>query len=449
MRKLRVLAWKEVRLAFRDVGALVMMLATPLALTLAIAATFGGGSDSGHLASIPVLVLNRDRGVLSQGVLDVFTSPEVSALVAPERVTDEAVARARVEADAVAALIIIPPDFSDRVFPAGAQVRQTLGVDLTTLTQEQAAALSPAEQRLIGTILIHETAVPAEPVTIEIYASPQRPISLAVVKAVVSQGLEIMNIQLHGLQALMTRLVQAQLAAGLAPAATMNSGLFTLSETPWADRQRELPVRVETVSPSGRPFNWLDYSATSMAILFLMFAVTAGGRTLLAERAGGTLPRLLISPTPPLTILVGKLAGIVLSGLLQAVVLWGATSLIGAYWGPPLEVAGAILVLVLCASGVGALISAWAQTPGQASAIGSTVTLVGAALSGSFFPRANLPAWVQQLSLVTPQAWGIEIFSRLQLGQGPESILPWLGGALLLTAGYYLVAILGFRRQLG
>lgn len=447
MRKLWVLAWKEVRLAFRDVGAIVTMLVTPLALTLAIAAAFGGGGG-GNLADIPVLILNQDRGTLSQDLLDVFSRPEVSGLVAPELVTDEAAARVRVEADEVAALIVIPPDFSDRIFPQGAQAEESLGLDLTTLTQERLNALSAEQKMALGRLFAGGLGSVDNPVTVEIYASPQRQISTAVVKGIVTQGLEIMNIKMQGIQAIMTRIVQGQLAAGVNPSEEM-TGLFNVEGTGAAlpDAESELPVRLQVVSPSGRPFSWLDYSAASMSILFLMFAVTSGGRTLLAERAGGTLPRLLVSPTPALIVLVGKMAGIVLTGLLQVCVLWGATSLVGAYWGAPLGVVAGIFVLVLCASGVGALVSAWAKTPGQASAVGTAVTLVGAALSGSFFPRANLPAWVQQLSLVTPQAWGIEIFSRLQLGRGLESILPWLGGALLLTVGYYVVALFGFRRQ--
>jgi ABC-2 type transport system permease protein len=96
---------------------------------------------------------------------------------------------------------------------------------------------------------------------------------------------------------------------------------------------------------------------------------------------------------------------------------------------------------------VGALVAAWSKTPGQANAIGTAVTLTAAALSGTFFPRMNLPQWVQTISLVTPNAWGIEIFTALQSGQGIVGILPYLGWLALLTLGYYIVALVGFRRQ--
>ncbi len=160
----------------------------------------------------------------------------------------------------------------------------------------------------------------------------------------------------------------------------------------------------------------------------------------------GTLPRLAITPTHSLTILIGKMAGIVLTGLLQVGVLWGATSLIGAYWGPPLAVFIVLLALVLAATSVGALISAWSKSAGQAGAIGTAITLIGAAASGSFFPRTNLPAALRSISLLTPNAWGIEIFAKLQSGGSLRAILPLLGGLIALTVVYYAVAAFGFRR---
>jgi len=444
MRKLWVLAIKEVRVTFRDAGALVTMLATPIALTLAMAAAFGTG-HSAPISNIPVLLLNYDTGSMSHLLLDVFQSDDVGNLVALDIVDDEAAARERVDAGEVAALVIVPTDFSARAFPLGGRIETILGVDPITLSPD--TELTPEqESRIAQAFLETHEATPDNPAIIEIYASPDWRIGTAVVKSIVTQALEMMNIQVQGIMQVMMKLAPGMRQAGQEPS-TMASGM----ENSFGGEERttlsDLPLRLDITSTTGRSFNWLDYSAASMAVLFLMFAVTSGGRTLLIERQNGTLPRLLVSPTPALAILVGKMGGIVLTGVLQALILWGATSLIGAYWGAPFTVIIAIFVLVLSASSIGALISAWAKTPGQAGAIGTAVTLVGAALSGSFFERWNLPIWVQYLSLATPQAWGIEIFARLQSGKGLSHILPWLGGTLLLTCVYYSAALLGFRRQ--
>ncbi|HQK12765.1 MAG TPA: ABC transporter permease [Anaerolineae bacterium] len=439
MRKLLVLSGKEVLVTFRDVGALLMMLATPLALTLVMMAAFGSGSST-PISDIPVLLLNRDEGAFGQRLADVFFSPSVGNLVTATLVTDETAARARVEADEVAALVVIPADFSAHMFPFGVRAQELTGLDVTALASD--TPLTPEQQAGLAQAFL-QSRTPANPVVVEIYASPDWRISTLVVKAIVSQGLEQLNVQIAGTMQIISRLMVEMAKAGREPAdlaGGLQSGVA-------AHEAAGLPIKLSITSATGRGFSWLGYYASSMAVLFLMFAVTSGGRTLLAERQRGTLPRLLITPTPPLVVLLGKMGGIVLTGILQMLILWGATALIGAYWGYPVAVLAAIVLLVLCASSVGAFISAWARTPGQAGAIGSAVTLIGGALSGSFFVRWNLPQWVQYLSLITPNAWGIEIFGRLQAGRAPSTILPWLGGMILLTVIYYALALVGFRRQ--
>ncbi|MGD1993445.1 MAG: ABC transporter permease [Anaerolineae bacterium] len=452
MRKLWILARKELLLSFRDVGALVTMLVTPLALTLAIAAAFGsGGGDP--LSGVPVLLLNQDDGQMGTTLVEVFTSDDLAGLVAVEQVENEAAGRGRVDADEVAALVIVPPDLTQRMMP-GSQMIDSPDTDLerfrqgTLSTEEQEALAERFARSLAG-------AEESDPATIEIYASPDWRISTAVVRSIVARFIERANMLSQGTTLVMRELVTraidpADLTDGLS--SDQQTRLFALGQGVFQRLEAtaesdSTPVRLEVVSTTGRAFSWLDYSAASMAILFLMFTATSGGRTLLTEREGGTLPRLLVAPVRATTVLVGKMAGVVMTGILQVTILWIATSLIGAYWGDPLPVIVAIVALVISATGVGALVAAWSKTPGQANAIGTTVTLTAAALSGTFFPRMNLPQWVQKVSLFTPNAWGIEIFAALQSGDGIAAILPYLGWLALLTLGYYGVALVGFRRQ--
>lgn len=449
MRRWWVMAWKEVKLAFRDVGAIVSMLVTPIVLTVVMGVAFGG-SNGVPISDIPVLVLDQDQGVFSEQLVSFFAADAVSDLVAPEVVADEAAARARVDADEVAALVTIPADFSDRIFPLRAAVAQRAGVDLLSLTPN--ADLSPEQRTAVAQAFVETRQASPEPAIVEIYASPDWRVSSSIVKSIVQQGLEAMNMQVQGTMVIMSQLVTAQIGTGMGSEEGANlSGIQdALSMHAEAESDQvgaDLPIGLEVVSGSGRSFDWMSYSAASMAVLFLMLAVTSGGRTLLAERDYGTLPRLLISPIPALTVLLGKMAGVALTGLLQVTILWGATSLAGAYWGSVPAVLISLILLVLCASSVGAMISAWSRTPGQASAIGTAVTLAGAAISGTFMPRAGMPAWTQTVSLVTPNAWGIEIFSQLQAGKTLDAILPLLGGTLLVTVVYYALAMIGFRRQ--
>jgi ABC-2 type transport system permease protein len=446
MRKLWVLSLKEILLTVRDVGALVMMLVTPLAITLVMAAAFGTGGDDAPLDSIPVLLLNQDAGTMGQALVDIFYSDAIGDLVAPELVKDEAAARVRVDDDDVAALVIIPADFSARVSPMGVLAQQIAGVDVTKVTSD--TVLTPEQQLKLGMAFLQsQNLANTDPVVVEVYASPDWRISSAVVKSIVSQGLEILNIQIAGTSAIIARLAEAPTQSGASSGNfAQMAGAFQAQSGDGA-QTADLPINLHITSSTGRRFSWLGYYASALAVTFLMFAVTSGGRTLLLERRLGTLPRLLITPTPALAILVGKMGGIILTGVLQLCILWGATSLIGAYWGAPPNVLLAILVIVPCTSSVGALISAWAKSPGQASAVGAAITLIGSALGGGFVVRWSLPLWVQYASFAVPTGWGIEILGRLQAGQSLAHVLPWLGGALALTVVYYGIALVGFRRQ--
>lgn len=442
MRKLWILASKEVKLAFRDRGAILTMLVTPLVLTLAIGAAFSG-RGAAPIADVPVLLIDHDGGTLASELIAFFDHDQVRDLIALEVVRDEGPARSRVEADEVAALIVIPADFGQAVFPLGTVVQQRAGIDLLEMGLH--SSLTPEQATTVAAAFLEFRDHATSPVTVEIYTSPSWRISGSIVRSVVHQAIETLNMQVQGTTIVMGRIFGEQHEGAAAPPLPGD----TRSVNPALAASVPLPITLETVSRTGRVFDWFSYSAASMSMLFLMFAVTSGGRTLLAEREYGTLPRLLVSPLRAPTVLVGKMGGIVLTGFLQMLILWGATSQLGAYWGPMPATLISIFVLVLCASGVGALISAWSRTPGQAGTIGTAVTLVGSAISGTFFPRAGIPDYLQLISLITPNAWGIELFSRLQLGLGLIDVLPLLGGVLLVTGVYYGLALLGFRRQFG
>jgi ABC-2 type transport system permease protein len=447
MRKLFRLAYKEILVTFRDIGAIVTMLLTPLLLTLAIAAAFGTGGDA-VLSDIPVLIVNHDQGVFSEEIIKAFQNQNDAGLVEVQISENEQQAREQVEAGQFAALVIIPQNFSDHILPLATVVQNQMGMDLFSMSPGEIQNLPTEQLQRFGELYFQTQQEDKEPPTIEIYASPDFQISTSVIMGIIQSVLERQNMTIAGMDAISTKMIEDQLSEGGDDFAGFGDSLDFEGDGLASNSEMALPINVNVISPSGRAFNWLDYSAASMAILFLMFAVTSGGRTLLAERQNGTLQRLAITPTNNLTILVGKMAGIISIGLLQVLVLWGATSLIGAYWGTALGVIPTIFMLVLAASGAGALISAWSKSAGQAGAIGTAFSLTAAALSGSFFPRMNLPQFIRTISYITPNAWGIEIFARLQSGKTLLDILPMLGGVFLLTLIYYTIAAVGFQRKL-
>lgn len=124
LRKLFLIALKDLRLIFRDRSALVLMLAAPFALTLGMGAVTGrfSGSTSSGVSDIPVVIVNQDTGLLGNALVEMFESPDLASLVEPTLIEDLVAARTMVDSDESAAVIHIPNGFTESVIPTGGQV---------------------------------------------------------------------------------------------------------------------------------------------------------------------------------------------------------------------------------------------------------------------------------------------------------------------------------------
>jgi ABC-2 type transport system permease protein len=131
-------------------------------------------------------------------------------------------------------------------------------------------------------------------------------------------------------------------------------------------------LRSVTARGEAADFDVLAYLAPGMALMFLMFTVAYGGRALLLERAQGTLPRLLVSPTSTTQVLAGKGGGHLphRPGPDADPDPGQYALLFGLKWGDPLAVLSLLLAAVAGAVGWGMLLTALARTPGQVNAMG-------------------------------------------------------------------------------
>lgn len=412
MKKLLLIGLNDVRLAFRDRTALIMMLLAPFLLTLGlgfVTGRFSGGASSG-LSSIPVVLVNRDGGQLGPALVGLFQSKDLHGLVNPTLSDDPAAARRAVDGNRAAAAIIIPAGFTDSLLPASGQ-----------------------------------TGLPAV-VAIELYANPTAPTSVGVIKTIVDEFLGQVEVARVGGQVIVTQLIsggliQAQEAGQVgrrlafqAENLSGNNAAITLTEAPLAG------------APTA--FDPLALIAPGMALMFLMYTASYGGRALLAERTQGTLSRLLVSPVAVTQVLGGKIFGMFLTGVAQVLILILATTLLFQLkWGAPWAVLALVLAAVFAAVSWGLLITAVAKTPTQVTNTGAALMLVFGLLGGSFFSLHNTPIWFQRLSQITPNAWGLDGFTTLAMGGGLTDILKPVLALLVMGATLFVVAVVLFNRR--
>jgi ABC-2 type transport system permease protein len=336
MGKIILIGFKDVKLAIRDRAALILMLLAPFLLTLGLGAVtgrFSGGSTNG-ISHIPVILVNQDGGQLGNALVALYQSQDLDELIDATASEDAAAAYQQVDDNQAVAAILIPAGFTDSIIPPQGQ------------------------------------AEPASPVQIELYTNPTTPTSVGVVKTILDESLSQVEVGRVGGEVAVTQLiasgrlqVQDAQAVGLA---------IGSSQANAAGRSTSITLNNVTSSGEAVQFDVLALLAPGMALMFLMYTVSNGGRTILAERDQGTLPRLLVSPTTAVEVLGGKMVGIYLTGTVQMLILIAGTSaLFGVQWGDSTAVQALVLAVVFAAVGWGMLITAVARTPGQVSMVGT------------------------------------------------------------------------------
>lgn len=417
-RKLFQIALKDLRLIFRDRSALVLMLLAPFLLTLgmgAITGRFSGSDTNSGVSDIPVALVNQDGAQLGDALVEMFTSADLDALLAPALLTDPAAARAAVDNDEYAAAILIPAGFTASIIPSPAQ------------------------------------SAPPHPVQVEFYANPTRPTSAGILKAILEAFLGRVEVSRIAGQVTVSRLLEDGI---ISADQAVQVGMSAAEEMAQSTDAGSTIRLVTTMEGGGAvAFDILAYMAPGMALMFLMFTVTYGARSLLVENRQGTLARMLISPTTSTQVLGGKVLGIFLTAITQLLILIGGTSLLfRLQWGNPLAVVVLVLAAAFAATGWGMIIAAFLKTPGQIASVGSAVMLIFGLLGGSFFDITMLPKWVQTLSKVSPNAWGMEGFLDLARGGGmavvrTPVIALLIMGALLFIAASFWLSRRGLARQ--
>lgn len=416
MLKTILIGIKDVKLAFRDRAALIFMLLAPFLLTLGMGLVTGrfSGSNSSGISDIPVVIVNLDDGEMGQTLVDVFNSKDLAELVEPSLGTSPEAARLQVDEDEVAAAIIIPVGFTNSIIPK----------------QEDL-----------------DNGVMPETVKIEMYANPSRPTSAGIIKSILDEFMSrIEEGSISGQTSIVQLLVSGRITPEQAQAAgeDMNQRLQNIS----TDEVLAITLNSSTADGEEVEFDVLAYLAPGMALMFLMYTVSYGGRSILAEKSQGTLPRLLVSPTNTMQILGGKVFGIFLTGVAQMLILIGATSMLFQLkWGDALGVIVLVLVAVFGATGWGMIITALARTPGQVGSIGSAMMLIFGILGGSFISLDQMPPLVQSISRITPNSWALDGFTTLALGGTLSNLSAPITALLTMGSILFMASVLLFGKK--
>lgn len=509
MNKILAIAWKELYTTFRDRSLILIMFVTPLVLSTIIGLAFGSGGDSDtpDFTDIPLAVVNLDEGfnlldeinlpdtlmnpetfpfdlndveinlgdqlsgdinlgdqlasiLLSESIEDgiegtgfdiaeltcslldteaesVSFEGTLDDLLDARLVDDPAVARTGVEEGEYAVAVIIPPGFSQQLVPR---------------FQFEAGTLSSTSYGMEGSV--------------EVYGNSGRAISARIVHSIV-EGIVNQYVRLHvalsttletTVNTLLDNTSNLDLSAintAAAPLPLQNLGWETLEPVgclllPGASNITVDQQPLDALQEGNRFARIIVAIGSSQAVFFALFTGVFGILSIYEERRQWTLQRLLVSPTPRVYILAGRLLGNLVIVLVQLLLLLAALTLVASVvigeptfvWGPNLP--GLFLVttaLALCTSGLGVFVVGLARSQEQVQIFAPMINITLAVLGGSF--GFNLPEQASQFSLIY---WGVNAFTKL------ASLQTDIGINLLILFGQgivlFLVGIWLFKRRM-
>lgn len=225
-----------------------------------------------------------------------------------------------------------------------------------------------------------------------------------------------------------------------------------------ADLGRRFGLTASPPGPELRPV--VLYNPNMLTIAFVVpgliglilqqLAVNATAWAIVHEREIGTIEQLQITPIRGWELMVGKCVPYAGLSLFAAGMTLGLARLVFG-----VEVAGSLVLLfalsllfLLGALGLGLLISTVAQTSWQARQLSDLFLLPSMLLSGFLFPREAMPELAQQLGLLVPLTYFLEVLRGVML-KGVSLDLLWpqvlpLAGFTVLMFG---ASALRFRKR--
>ncbi len=398
MRKILDIAWNDVRIEFSSAWTLVFFLILPLVFTAVIGASMSsmyGEDETDTDARFPLLVVNEDGSNLAAELGAVLEASEVIRPVFESR--DEA--ERSFEEESALAVLTIPAGFGDALL-AGQPVILSL-------------RKSPDDNRVLAV----EQSIHA--------AAGQVNGTMASARASVAQAERIRPFE-----------------SDSARRAYFEQGLVVAREV-----LAEPPVGVVVTRSPGvdeRVASGFEQSSAGQLVTWTLTTLIGAAYVFVDERLGGTLRRLLITPTGKATILCGKIVGRLGMGIVQMVLLIGfGAAVFDVNWGrSPLALALVVLALGLAGVAFGILLSTFVKTRRQAGNLTTLFSMLMAALGGAWWPLEVTPPIYQTVVKVLPSTWAMIGFNDIIVrGQGVTGVLPEVGVLLGFALVFFGVGV--------
>lgn len=403
------ITFKDLQIFFKNRGSSLQLFVLPLVFIFVFSGI--GSIDQGEPEAAPLPVVNLDEGDAAQTLLqniDAAGGVKTTLMVQSE-------AEAQLEAGDIDWLLEIPADFSANVVanaPTTLRLVSHPDADKSELEAVRLVVDGAAQDLLLKSQILTSLQMMAD-----MQSDPES-------------------------QVFTTERIVAQ-AEGQFEAAEERP-LITIAQTRPGQQSKE-------ADPA--PFSGPNVTVPGFTVLFVFLTAGATALSIYNEKKVGSFRRLLAAPLPKASLLLGKMLPTFVIALIQVSVIF----LIGMFLMPlfglqeltlgedPLAVIVIVVVMALCATGLGVLIATFARTEGQIGGGAAVLLWVMGALGGAFFPTFLLEGFLGQAGKAVPHYWaGKALFGVLARGQTLPDITTEIAVLLGFTLLFWLVGVWRF-----
>jgi ABC-type Na+ efflux pump permease subunit len=457
MQPVLTLALKDLRLLLRDSRSAVILFLMPVVLILVLGLSLGEAFGRKPDDRIRISVVVEDAGLppgvspfgrpWSEVLLDDLTN---TADIRVEYISTRAVAEQLVRSGDRAAVVVLEPEFSDRM-------------------QRCSFVGEPFKENPINPL--YRDGIRTRELGVTILRNPTQPVASSVIEQVVQVTLFRVVIpwmigQAFGhigtdpfMDKMEKHIPQLALAYPFISKQKLGAGIqrgieaffsdynftaktwagLTRSEAPPPRDENRAVYEADDAGPFALRRGTLRYQVLvpSYTVTFAFFLVLTVGWLFVAERRHGTLVRLRVAPLARWQILLGKLIPCLVISLFQGFFLLLAGKVVfGMNWGTRPELLIPVVVSTsFAAVGLAMFVAGIAKTETQVAVYGTLLVLVLAGVSGSLMPRDLMPEEMRKASLFTPHAWALDAYSQLLINPEPEVGIIWTACAVLAAFG--------------
>lgn len=413
MRKLKASIIKEFLLLTRDIGGIAILFIMPLVLIITITLiqdnTFKKVTD----AKIPVLLVDNDKGKVSESILKGLESNNNFSVILKESETD---AMELVFAGKYQLAIIIPTELSSDLEQ---KVSQNVDKIVSEFGMEDDEAVAPKK-------------IPSKEV--KLYFDPATQLTF---KSSVKNGIDKM----------IAKIETESIYKAFQEQITDDPNEVIFETDPFINFKEVLPKKDDAeIIP-----NSVQHNVPAWTLFAIFFIIVPLSINIVKEKNQGTFVRLRTNPVSYATVLGGKTIVFLVVCLIQFILmLLVGVYLLPALGLPNLDTSGRLPLLFLvaffvglAAIGLGLLLGTIAKSQEQSAPFGATFVVILAALGGVWVPVFIMPKFMQTLSNISPMNWGLNAFYDVFLrNSGLKELLPELTLLFLFFIATSVIAII-------